>query len=54
MSASRPILAVVGPTAAGKSELGSALAEAFDGEIVNCDSVQLYRGLYIDTAKVPP
>jgi len=54
MSASRPILAVVGPTASGKSELGIALAEAFDGEIVNCDSVQLYRGLYIGTAKVPP
>ncbi len=54
MSASRPILAVVGPTASGKSELGIVLAERFDGEIVNCDSVQLYRGLYIGTAKVPP
>lgn len=54
MTAERPILAVVGPTASGKSELGIALAEAFDGEIINCDSVQLYRGLYVGTAKVPP
>lgn len=54
MMSERPILAVVGPTASGKSELGIALAEAFDGEIVNCDSVQLYRGLYVGTAKVPP
>ncbi len=53
MSVARPILAVVGPTASGKSELGIVLAELFDGEIVNCDSVQLYRGLYIGTAKVP-
>jgi len=54
MTAPRPILAVVGPTASGKSELGIVLAEVFDGEIVNCDSVQLYRGLDIGTAKVPP
>ncbi|MCS6817514.1 MAG: tRNA (adenosine(37)-N6)-dimethylallyltransferase MiaA [Blastocatellia bacterium] len=54
MTVPRPILAVVGPTASGKSELGIVLAETFDGEIINCDSVQLYRGLYIGTAKVPP
>src|SRR5262247_3095004 len=48
-----PLIAVVGPTASGKSDLGIALAERFGGEIVNCDSVQVYRGLYVATAKVP-
>ncbi|HKQ90596.1 MAG TPA: tRNA (adenosine(37)-N6)-dimethylallyltransferase MiaA, partial [Blastocatellia bacterium] len=48
-----PLVAVVGPTASGKSDLGIALAESFDGEIVNCDSVQVYRGLNVATAKVP-
>jgi tRNA dimethylallyltransferase len=48
-----PLFAVVGPTASGKSDLGIALAERFDGEIVNCDSVQVYRGLNVATAKVP-
>lgn len=50
----QPLIAVVGPTASGKSDLGIALAAAFDGEIVNCDSVQVYRGIYVATAKVPP
>jgi len=45
---------IVGPTASGKSELGLNLALAFSGEIINLDSVQVYRGLYIATAKVPP
>lgn len=49
-----PLIAVVGPTASGKSDLGIELAKRFDGEIVNCDSVQVYRGIYIATAKVPP
>ncbi len=49
-----PLIAIVGPTASGKSDLGIALAERFNGEIVNCDSVQCYRGLYVATAKVPP
>jgi tRNA dimethylallyltransferase len=48
-----PLIAIVGPTASGKSDLGIALAERFDGEIVNCDSVQVYRGLNVATAKVP-
>ena len=48
-----PLIAVVGPTASGKSDLGIALAAAFDGEIVNCDSVQCYRGIEIATAKLP-
>ncbi len=50
----RPIVAVVGPTASGKSELGIALALRAGGEIINCDSVQVYREIEIATAKVPP
>lgn len=48
-----PLIAIVGPTASGKSDLGIALAERFSGEIINCDSVQVYRGIQIATAKVP-
>ncbi|MBO0867521.1 MAG: tRNA (adenosine(37)-N6)-dimethylallyltransferase MiaA [Micromonosporaceae bacterium] len=45
-------MAVVGPTAAGKSALGVQLAHALDGEVVNADSMQLYRGMDIGTAKL--
>ncbi|WP_255567634.1 tRNA (adenosine(37)-N6)-dimethylallyltransferase MiaA [Corynebacterium sp. TAE3-ERU16] len=45
-------VAVVGPTASGKSALGIALARALDGEVVNVDSMQLYRGMDIGTAKL--
>ena len=48
-----PIIAVVGPTASGKSALGIELALALNGEIINCDSVQVYREIEIATAKVP-
>ena len=49
---SQPFLvAIVGPTASGKSALGVWLAEQFGGEVVACDSTQLYRGLDIGTAK---
>ena len=48
------VIAVVGPTAAGKSGLGIALAQALGGEIINADSMQLYRGMDIGTAKLPP
>lgn len=48
------IPAIVGPTASGKSNLGIELALAIDGEIINLDSVQVYRRLYVATAKVPP
>lgn len=47
-----PVIAVVGPTAAGKSDLGVALAQALGGEVVNADSMQLYRGMDIGTAKL--
>ena len=47
------IIAIVGPTASGKSELGIELALRLGGEIINCDSVQLYQGIQIATAKVP-
>ncbi|MDK8481716.1 tRNA (adenosine(37)-N6)-dimethylallyltransferase MiaA [Corynebacterium sp. MSK105] len=47
----RPI-AVFGPTASGKSALGLALAQELDGEVVNVDSMQLYRGMDIGTAKL--
>jgi len=47
------LVAIVGPTATGKSALGIALAERFDGEIVSCDSTAVYRGFDIGTDKVP-
>jgi len=50
----RPILVIVGPTASGKSTLALKLASEFRGEIVNCDSLQIYRGLDVGTAKTPP
>jgi len=46
------VIAVVGPTAAGKSALSIALAHALGGEVVNADSMQLYRGMDIGTAKL--
>ena len=46
-----PLVAIVGPTASGKSALGIFLAERLDGEVVACDSTQLYRGFDIGTAK---
>ena len=48
-----PILAILGPTATGKSALGLWLAERYGGEIVNCDSTAVYRGFDIGTDKVP-
>jgi len=53
ISGSYPLLAIVGPTAAGKSALALALAERLGGEIINCDSVQVYRGFDIGTGKTP-
>ncbi len=49
-----PLVVIAGPTGAGKSALALAVAARFRGEIVNCDSLQVYRHLDIGTAKVPP
>jgi len=48
------LVAVVGPTASGKTALSLALAERFDGEILNCDSVAVYREFEVGTAKPSP
>ena len=53
MSARSRLVAIVGPTATGKSALGISLARRFDGEIVSCDSTAVYRGFDIGTDKVP-
>jgi tRNA dimethylallyltransferase len=49
-----PIVAVVGATASGKSDLALDIAERLGGEIVNTDAMQVYRGMDIGTAKLPP
>ena len=49
----QPIVAIVGPTASGKSGLGIELALRLGGEIINCDSVQVYQDVHVATAKVP-
>ncbi len=51
MPSARPIIAIVGPTAVGKSALGIHLAVRFGGEVVNGDSRQVYRGMDVGTAK---
>ena len=53
-SAASPVVAVVGPTAVGKTRLAIALAQRFGGEIVNADSRQVYRLMSIGTAKPTP
>lgn len=50
-SKKQPIFAIVGPTASGKTALGVELALAIGGEIINCDSVQIYKGIRIATTK---
>lgn len=52
-AAGKPLLVIAGPTASGKSALAIKLATALGGEVVNADSVQLYRGLDIGAAKTP-
>ena len=49
----KPLVAILGPTATGKSALGIAIAQAHNGEIINCDSTAVYRGFDIGTDKVP-
>src|SRR3972149_3773243 len=51
---SKAVVAVLGPTASGKSALAVALAERFNGEVVACDSTAVYRGFDIGTDKVSP
>ncbi|MCI2421866.1 tRNA (adenosine(37)-N6)-dimethylallyltransferase MiaA [Saccharopolyspora sp. K220] len=48
------LVAIVGPTATGKSDLAIELAAEFDGEVINADAMQLYRGMDIGTAKLSP
>ncbi|MDR3674908.1 MAG: tRNA (adenosine(37)-N6)-dimethylallyltransferase MiaA [Acidobacteriota bacterium] len=52
--ANYPLIAIVGPTAAGKSDLALVLAERLNGEVVNYDSVQLFRGFNVGSGKLPP
>jgi tRNA dimethylallyltransferase len=47
------LVAILGPTAAGKSALGIALARHLDGEVIACDSTAVFRGIDIGTDKVP-
>jgi tRNA dimethylallyltransferase len=49
----KSLIAILGPTATGKSALGIAIAHAHNGEIINCDSTAVYRGFDIGTDKVP-
>ncbi|MCJ1400622.1 hypothetical protein MMC11_003829 [Xylographa trunciseda] len=49
----RPLIAVVGATGTGKSQLAVSLAKAFNGEVINADALQLYKGLPIVTNKIP-
>ena len=47
------VIAILGPTASGKSEIAQQVALALNGEVVSADSMQVYRGMDIGTAKVP-
>ncbi len=49
---SSPLIIICGPTATGKSDLALEVAEELDGEIINADSMQLYQGMDIGTAKL--
>ncbi|GAA1353562.1 tRNA (adenosine(37)-N6)-dimethylallyltransferase MiaA [Falsarthrobacter nasiphocae] len=53
LAPAEPVVAIVGATGTGKSDLAMDLAERLGGEIVNTDAMQLYRGMDIGTAKVP-
>lgn len=52
MMMKKPVIAIVGPTAVGKTRLSVEVAEKFDGEIISGDSMQVYQGLDIGTAKI--
>ena len=51
MNSKRKVIAVVGPTASGKTGIGVRLAKEFNGEIISADSRQVYRGLDLGTGK---
>ncbi len=51
--ANPPLVVIAGPTGSGKSTLALEVCERYSGEIVNCDSLQLYRGFHVGTAKTP-
>ena len=53
IASATPVVAIVGPTASGKSTLGIEVALKLNGEIINCDSVQVYQDIQVATAKVP-
>ena len=50
MAVTEKVICVVGPTATGKTKMGVALAQRFDGEVVSVDSMQIYRGMAVGTA----
>ena len=50
----KPLIILTGPTAVGKTELSIALAKAVNGEIISADSMQVYRGMDIGSAKIKP
>ena len=50
----RPLIVLTGPTAVGKTALSIELAKAVDGEILSADSMQVYRGMDIGSAKIRP
>ncbi|MUT67310.1 tRNA (adenosine(37)-N6)-dimethylallyltransferase MiaA [Paenibacillus sp. NEAU-GSW1] len=52
-SGKQPLLVLIGPTAVGKTQLSLTLAKAYDAEIISGDSMQVYRGMDIGTAKLP-
>src|SRR5688500_16968438 len=54
MTVTPPIYAIIGPTASGKSDLAMALARQLGGEILSVDSLQVYRGMDVGTAKPSP
>lgn len=52
--AKQPVIVLVGPTAVGKTKLSIDIAKAFNGEIISGDSMQIYKGMDIGTAKITP
>ena len=49
-----PLLVVAGPTASGKTSLGVELAKRYNGEVISADSMQIYKGMDVGTAKATP